>query len=158
MTQPASGLTAARQVRCILYEHGRSNRPIHSKAAGDQRNSSERKSTTDLDPAKSLAPLAEQSHSNQVQSAPASGGRRAMMKVKAVAERMGISDSLVYELCACGALPHVRIGRPGSRGCIRLTEDDIQEFLARQRVEGEVPATVPPRQQKPPFTHVVIPK
>jgi excisionase family DNA binding protein len=81
-----------------------------------------------------------------------------MMTVKAAAERMGISESLVYELCACGSLPHVRLGRPGSRGCIRLTESDILEFLTSQKVGGSAPARPPPRQQKRVFKHVVIPK
>ena len=79
-----------------------------------------------------------------------------MLRVKAAAERMGISESLVYELCACGALPHVRIGRPGSRGCIRLTEGDIQEYLASQKVGGKA-ATRPPPKQKRLFKHVIIP-
>ena len=81
-----------------------------------------------------------------------------MMTVKTAAERMSISDSLVYELCACGLLPHIRIGRPGSRGCIRITDADIDAFLASQKVGGEAPARAPPRQQKKVFKHVVIPK
>ncbi len=81
----------------------------------------------------------------------------AMMTVKAAAERMGISDSLVYELCACGSLPHVRIGRPGSRGCIRITDADIAAFLASQKVGGEAPTRAPPPKQKKVFKHVVIP-
>ena len=80
-----------------------------------------------------------------------------MMKVKAAAERMGISTSLLYELCACGSLPHVRIGRPGSRGCIRLTEADIQEYLASQKIGGAA-AVKPPPKQKRVFKHVIIPK
>jgi excisionase family DNA binding protein len=80
-----------------------------------------------------------------------------MLTVKAAAVRMGISESLVYALCACGSLPHIRIGRPGSRGCIRLTEADIQEFLASQKVGGSVPARVAPARQKKAFKHVVIP-
>jgi excisionase family DNA binding protein len=80
-----------------------------------------------------------------------------MLRVKAAAERMGISESLVYELCACGALPHVRIGRPGSRGCIRLTESDIQEYLVSQKVGGSAPARSPPKQKRV-FRHVIIPK
>jgi excisionase family DNA binding protein len=79
-----------------------------------------------------------------------------VLNVKQAAERMGISDSLVYELCASGSLPHVRIGRPGSRGCIRLTEGDIQEFLDSQKVGGKA-ATRPPPKQKRVFKHVVIP-
>lgn len=77
----------------------------------------------------------------------------AMLTVKAAAERMGVSDSLVYELCACGSLPHVRIGRPGSRGCIRIAVADIDAFLARQKVSG----TAPPPNQRKVFKHVVIP-
>jgi len=79
-----------------------------------------------------------------------------MMTVKVAAERMGISDSLVYELCACGSLPHVRIGRPGSRGCIRITDADINAFLASQKVGGSAPSKPPPKQEKV-FKHVVIP-
>jgi len=81
----------------------------------------------------------------------------AMMTVKTAAERMSISDSLVYELCACGSLPHVRIGRPGSRGCIRIADADIDSFLASQKIGGEAPARAAPRQQKKLFKHVVIP-
>ena len=80
-----------------------------------------------------------------------------MLRVKAAAERLGVSESLVYELCACGALPHVRIGRPGSRGCIRLTEVDIQEYLASQKVGGSRPSRPPPK-LKQVFKHVIIPK
>jgi excisionase family DNA binding protein len=80
-----------------------------------------------------------------------------MMTVRAAAERMGISTSLVYELCACGSLPHVRIGRPGSRGCIRITDADINAFLASQKIGGQAPARSPPPMQKKAFKHVVIP-
>jgi excisionase family DNA binding protein len=80
-----------------------------------------------------------------------------MMTVKVAAERMGISDSLVYELCACGSLPHVRIGRPGSRGCIRITQADIDAFLASQKVGGADPSRASPARQKRVFKHVVIP-
>ena len=80
-----------------------------------------------------------------------------MLRVKAAAERMGISESLVYELCACGSLSHVRIGRPGSRGCIRIADADIDAFLASQKVGGDASARPPPRQQKKVFKHVVIP-
>ena len=80
-----------------------------------------------------------------------------MMTVKTAAERMSISDSLVYELCACGSLPHVRIGRPGSRGCIRITDSDISDFLASQKVGGAAPTRAPPQKQKKVFKHVVIP-
>jgi excisionase family DNA binding protein len=80
-----------------------------------------------------------------------------MMTVQAAAERMGISSSLVYELCACGSLTHVRIGRPGSRGCIRITEADISEFLAKQKVEGTAPLRARHAKRKKVFKHIVIP-
>jgi len=61
----------------------------------------------------------------------------AMMTVKTAAERMGISDSLVYELCAGGSLPPARIDRSGSLGCIRDTDADLlryqREGLLRSR-------------------------
>jgi excisionase family DNA binding protein len=79
-----------------------------------------------------------------------------MMTVKTAAERMSISDSLVYELCACGSLPHVRIGRPGSRGCIRITDADIDAFLASQKIGGSTPSRPPPNQKRV-FKHVIIP-
>ena len=139
-----------------MKKQGRSNRVVHLQAAGEQNAPSANTSTADLERADSLAPLANRSQSNQTQPTPGAG--RAMMTVKSAAKRMGISDSLVYELCACGSLPHVRIGRPGSRGCIRLTEDDIQEFLTSQRVGGDAPAKTSPRQQEKVFKHVVIPK
>ncbi len=81
-----------------------------------------------------------------------------MLTVKAAAERMGISGSLVYELCACGLLSHVRIGRPGSRGCIRITDADINAFLASQKIEWRAPARVPPSNQRKAFKHVTIPR
>ena len=46
-----------------------------------------------------------------------------MMTVKAAAERMGISDSLVYELCAYGSLPHIRILDLKRQFALRLKND-----------------------------------
>jgi len=80
-----------------------------------------------------------------------------VLNVRQAAERMSISDSLVYELCACGSLPHVRIGRPGSRGCIRISDADIDAFLASQKVGGSAPSRPPPTQKRV-FKHVMIPK
>ena len=51
-----------------------------------------------------------------------------MLNVRQAAERMGISVSLVYELCACGSLPHVRNGRTGSRGCFRITDAELLRY------------------------------
>jgi excisionase family DNA binding protein len=52
-----------------------------------------------------------------------------MLTVKAAAERAGVSVSLIYSLCAEGRLPHVRLGREGRRGTIRIRESDLSEFL-----------------------------
>ena len=38
-----------------------------------------------------------------------------MLTVKQAAKRAGISESLVYEWCAEGVLPHYRFGRKGRR-------------------------------------------
>jgi excisionase family DNA binding protein len=51
------------------------------------------------------------------------------MTVKEFAERAEISLSLAYLLIAEGRVPHRRIGQKGKRGCIRITEDDLQAFL-----------------------------
>ena len=40
---------------------------------------------------------------------------RIMLTVKQAAKRAGISESLVYEWCAEGVLPHYRFGRKGRR-------------------------------------------
>ena len=54
-----------------------------------------------------------------------------MLTPKQAAERIGVSDSLVYEWCAAGLLPHYRFGRKGKRGCIRIDASELDAFLAR---------------------------
>jgi len=49
---------------------------------------------------------------------------------KQAAEKVGVSDSLVYEWCSQGRLPHYRFGRKGKRGCIRIEQADLDAFLA----------------------------
>lgn len=53
-----------------------------------------------------------------------------MLTVKQAAMCMGISASLVYELCALGLIRHTRHGRPGKRGTIRISEEAIAEYQA----------------------------
>lgn len=79
-----------------------------------------------------------------------------MLRVKEAARRMGISESLVYELCASGALAHVRIGRPGCRGCIRISQEDIDAYLSSQKIQSQSPARLPASRKRV-FKHVVIP-
>lgn len=50
--------------------------------------------------------------------------------VKSTAARLGVSRSLVYELCRLGVMRHTRHGRPGRRGAIRITEEAVAEYLA----------------------------
>ena len=52
-----------------------------------------------------------------------------MLTVKADAERLGISQSLVYDLVASRRLRFCRVGN--GRGRIRISEDAIGEYLAR---------------------------
>jgi excisionase family DNA binding protein len=51
------------------------------------------------------------------------------MTVKAAAERLEISPSLVYALCAAGKLRCHRIGL--GRGCIRIDEEQLADFLGK---------------------------
>jgi excisionase family DNA binding protein len=53
-----------------------------------------------------------------------------MLTVKQAANKIGISLSLVYELCRLGVLRHTRHGKPGCRGTIRISEEAIAEYLA----------------------------
>lgn len=64
-----------------------------------------------------------------------------MLTPKQVAARVGVSDSLVYEWCAQGLLPHYRMGRKGKRGKVLIEEADLSAFLAgcRQEAKLEVP-------------------
>ncbi len=64
-----------------------------------------------------------------------------MLTPKQVAERVGVSDSLVYEWCAQGLLKHYRFGGKGRRGCIRIEERDLDAFLAAclHEVQPQIP-------------------
>ena len=53
-----------------------------------------------------------------------------LLPVGEAAERLHISPSLIYELCAAGELTHVRIGKPGKRGAIRIEAGDLDGYLA----------------------------
>jgi len=77
-----------------------------------------------------------------------------LLTVKSAAQRLAISQSLLYELCASGSLPYVRIARPGSRGIIRIEAADLDGFIARQRIACKPQPRLPPTKQ--PFKHVVL--
>ena len=59
-----------------------------------------------------------------------------MLRVKQVAERMGISAALAYELVSKGKLTCFRIGL--GRGSIRFSEEDVEAFLSSCRIESEL--------------------
>jgi excisionase family DNA binding protein len=71
-----------------------------------------------------------------------------LLKVEQAAEYLAVSTALIYQLCASGRLPHVRLGKPGRRGCIRLAAADLEAFLAAQkRQKPEEPAKSAPRRE-----------
>lgn len=65
-----------------------------------------------------------------------------LLTVKEVAQRLAISISKVYELCAHGNLPHNRIG-----GAVRIGENDLAEFIRQTRVQDS-PSTPAPMRRK----------
>jgi excisionase family DNA binding protein len=71
-----------------------------------------------------------------------------MLTPKQVAERIGVSDSLIYEWCSEGLLPHYRMGRKGKRGKVLIEEADLTAFLASCRHEA--------KPDVPPLKHIRI--
>jgi excisionase family DNA binding protein len=71
-----------------------------------------------------------------------------MLTVKQVAEQLGVSAGLVYSLCSLGVLRHSRHGRPHRRGCIRISEDAVAEYLRAKEVGPAVARPVSPTRPK----------
>ena len=61
------------------------------------------------------------------------------LTVKQVAERLGVSVSQVYSLCASGKLLHHRFST--GRGAIRVTEEQLAAFIEATKVKP--PADLP---------------
>jgi excisionase family DNA binding protein len=59
-----------------------------------------------------------------------------MLTVAQVAERLGISEALVYSLCAAGKIVHERYGL--GRGTIRISEEALEAYRRGARVEHPV--------------------
>jgi excisionase family DNA binding protein len=55
------------------------------------------------------------------------------MTVREAAKRIDVSPSLIYALCRDGVIPHTRHGRPGKRGCIRITEEALAAYIAASK-------------------------
>jgi excisionase family DNA binding protein len=71
-----------------------------------------------------------------------------MLTVKHAADRLGVSPSLVYALCGAGRIRHSRHGL--GRGCIRISEEALEEYRRASQVEaGALP---PPR-----LRHISLP-
>ena len=74
-----------------------------------------------------------------------------MLRVRDVAERLSISLSKAYELVNRGRITHCRF-----EGSIRVSEEDLQEYIARSK-KGRGPRVAErnhsPRPGKP-FTHL----
>lgn len=63
------------------------------------------------------------------------------LTVKQAAARAGVSPALVYQWTSAERrLRHMRVGRRGRRGRIRIDEADLDAFLAALKVGGGTPA------------------
>jgi excisionase family DNA binding protein len=72
------------------------------------------------------------------------------LTVKQAAEALGVSQAIVYALCAARRIRHQRIGL--GRGTIRIPEDAIAEYRESVTVEP-VAVAAGPRQRRP-FRHL----
>jgi predicted site-specific integrase-resolvase len=79
-----------------------------------------------------------------------------MFTPKQLAERAGVSTNLIYGWCQAGLLPHLRLGAPGKRGKILITEEDWAAFLAAHRVVGSGLREDPVTRPVPRFKHVKL--
>lgn len=63
------------------------------------------------------------------------------MTPKEAAEKIGVSESLIYAWCRRELLPHYRLGVGGKGAKIIIEEEDLSSFLASCKVEEsrEVP-------------------
>jgi excisionase family DNA binding protein len=57
------------------------------------------------------------------------------LTVKQAAERLGVSPSLVYGLCAAGKIRHERHGL--GRGCIRIPPEALDEYRRAAEVRPQ---------------------
>lgn len=59
---------------------------------------------------------------------------RALFTIREASDRLHVSPSLIYALCARGLLDHHRCGL--GRGTIRITEKALEVYLQRSKVTG----------------------
>jgi excisionase family DNA binding protein len=60
-----------------------------------------------------------------------------LIRVREVAEALGLQVSSIYDLCHRGVIPHVRISQGRKRCLIRFREADLQEFIRERSCPGE---------------------
>ena len=66
-----------------------------------------------------------------------------LLKVRQVAERLAISESIVYDLVGGRKIRHCRVGN--GRGCIRIPADAIGEYLESVTIAPAAMALIIPR-------------
>jgi excisionase family DNA binding protein len=76
---------------------------------------------------------------------------RTMLTPKQAADRIGVSDSLVYQWCEQGVLAHYRFGGEGKRGRILIEATDFDAFLVSCRQEIK-----PVQNGPPPLKHIKL--
>jgi hypothetical protein len=59
-----------------------------------------------------------------------------LLSPKLAAARACVSVSLIYQWCADGSLPHLRVGAWGRRGKILIAPADLDALLAGFKVSG----------------------
>ena len=74
-----------------------------------------------------------------------------MMTVEDVARRLKMSDGFVYNVVASGRLKHHRFGK--GQGGIRVSEEQLAEFLRLTERGGEEEKVVPMPSPKPKGTN-----
>jgi excisionase family DNA binding protein len=71
-----------------------------------------------------------------------------VLTVKAIAERLGICESVVRRWITSNVLPHFRLGANG-HGAIRVEEADLQASLAARKQGGRRLAPSPSPKRTP---------
>ncbi|WP_435017456.1 helix-turn-helix domain-containing protein [Tundrisphaera sp. TA3] len=61
------------------------------------------------------------------------------MTIKEFAERAEISQRLAYELVSAGVIAHRRVGGPGNRGTIRISDADFDAWVETTKVPARTP-------------------
>jgi excisionase family DNA binding protein len=70
-----------------------------------------------------------------------------LLSVSEAAERLSVSEALVYALCASKRIRHERHGL--KRGTIRIPEDALDEYRQRCTVQPQEEAEEAPEQESP---------